>query len=78
MGCANPVGTWLQQLVHLFSRIRQKLSDWQCGAAAPPYWYGGWEPSCWCGVSIWLTLMGSPADRTVGMDTVPYPHDAGC
>ena len=27
---------------------------------------------------IWLMLMGSTVDRTVGMDTVPYPHDAGC
>ena len=39
---------------------------------------GGWALSCWCGAPIWLMLMGLPADRTVGMDTVLWPHKAGC
>ena len=77
-GCAVPVGIWSQQLVHLFSRIRQQLSAGRYGASAPPCWGGGYGPSRWYRASIWLMLMGSTADRTVGMDTVPYPHDAGC
>ena len=72
------MGTWLQQFVHLLSRIRQTLSDWHGGVAAPLYWHGGWALSCWYEVLILLTLMGSPANRAVGMDTMPWPHEARC
>ena len=52
--------------------------DWHGGVAAPLYWHGGWALSCWYEVLILLTLMGSPANRAVGMDTMPWPHEARC